>query len=105
MRDVQSGDSVLKATLIYPSTQAGDGIKLARLLVEEKALGDLVEVEVPRTVQLDAPVVTKERRPVHRDRLRVLSRPVDRAVTRPGPPATRPPTRTPDDSLERSTSG
>jgi ribose transport system substrate-binding protein len=60
MRDIQSGDSVLKATVIYPSTQAADGIKLARLLVQEKNLSDLVEVEVPRVVQLYAPVVTAD---------------------------------------------
>ena len=34
MELIQSGDSVLKATVIYPSTQAADGIKLARLLVQ-----------------------------------------------------------------------
>src|SRR4051812_38607168 len=60
MRDIQADNTVLKATVIYPSTQAADGIKLARLLVQQKALGDLVEVEVPRTVQLYAPVVTKD---------------------------------------------
>jgi ribose transport system substrate-binding protein len=60
MREIQSGDSVLKATVIYPSTQAADGIKLARLLVQQKAMSDLVEVEVPRTVQLYAPVVTAD---------------------------------------------
>jgi ribose transport system substrate-binding protein len=60
MREIQSGDSVLKATVIYPSTQAADGIKLARLLVQEKAMSDLVEVEVPRKVQLYAPVVTAD---------------------------------------------
>jgi ribose transport system substrate-binding protein len=60
MREIQSGDSVLKATVIYPSTQAADGIKLARLLVQGKSMSDLVEVEVPRTVQLYAPVVTAE---------------------------------------------
>lgn len=60
MREIESGDSVLKATVIYPSTQAADGIKLARLLVQDKAMSDLVEVTVPRTIQLDAPVVTKE---------------------------------------------
>ena len=57
---IQSGDSVLKATVIYPSTQAADGIKLARLLVQEKSMSDLVEVEVPRVVQLYAPVVTAD---------------------------------------------
>ena len=60
MRDIQAGNTVLKATVIYPSTQGADGIQLARLLAQEKAMGDLVEVEVPRTVQLYAPVVTKD---------------------------------------------
>jgi ribose transport system substrate-binding protein len=60
MEAIQSGDSVLQATVIYPSTQAADGIKLARLLVQNKAMSDLVEVEVPRTVQLYAPVVTAD---------------------------------------------
>ena len=60
MREIQSGDSVLKATVIYPSTQGADGIKLARLIAQQKAMSDLVEVEVPRTVQLFAPVVTEE---------------------------------------------
>jgi ribose transport system substrate-binding protein len=35
-------------------------VKLARLLVQQKAMGDLVEVEVPRLVQLYAPVVTAD---------------------------------------------
>ena len=60
MRDIKSGKGVLKATVIYPSTQGADAIKLARLLVQQKAMGDLVEVGVPRTVQLFAPVVTKD---------------------------------------------
>jgi ribose transport system substrate-binding protein len=60
MEAIKSGDSVLKATVIYPSTQAADGVKLARLLVQGKSMSDLVEVEVPRTVQLYAPVVTAD---------------------------------------------
>ena len=60
MREIQSGKSVLKATVIYPSTQAADGIRLARLLVQKKAMSDLVESEVPRKIQLNAPVVTKD---------------------------------------------
>ena len=60
MEAIKSDDSVLKATVIYPSTQAADGVRLARLLVQQKALDDLVEVQVPRTVQLYAPVVTKD---------------------------------------------
>ena len=55
MRAIQADNSVLKATVIYPSTQGADGVKLARLLVQGKAMSDLVEVEVPRTVQLYAP--------------------------------------------------
>jgi ribose transport system substrate-binding protein len=60
MESIKADDTVLKATVVYPSTQAADGIKLARLLVQGKSMSDLVEVEVPRTVQLFAPVVTKE---------------------------------------------
>ena len=60
MRAIQEDNSVLKATVIYPSTQGADGVKLARLLVQDKALSDLVEIEVPRVVQLYAPVVTSE---------------------------------------------
>ena len=60
MRAIQEDNGVLKATVIYPSTQGADGVKLARLLVQGKAMSDLVEVEVPRTVQLYAPVVTSD---------------------------------------------
>ena len=60
MEAIKADNSVLKATVIYPSTQAADGVRLARLLVQAKAMSDLVEVQVPRTVQLYAPVVTKD---------------------------------------------
>ena len=60
MREIDSGSGVLKATVIYPSTQAADGIRLARLLVQDKALSDLVEIEVPSRIVLNAPVVTKD---------------------------------------------
>jgi ribose transport system substrate-binding protein len=60
MRDIEADNTVLKATVIYPSTQAADGIRLARLLVQGESMGDLVEVEVPREIKLYAPVVTKE---------------------------------------------
>ncbi|HSP60134.1 MAG TPA: substrate-binding domain-containing protein [Ornithinimicrobium sp.] len=60
MREIQSGDSVVEATVIYPSTQAADGIRLARLVAQEKGMSDLVESEVPRMVQLYAPVVTAD---------------------------------------------
>lgn len=60
MRDIKADSSVVKATVVYPSTQAADGIRLARLLVQGKSLTDLVEVEVPRKITLFAPVVTKD---------------------------------------------
>ena len=60
MREIQSGTSVLKATVIYPSTQAADGIRLARLIAQGKSLSDLVEIEVPNRIVLNAPVVTAE---------------------------------------------
>ncbi|MCL3818039.1 substrate-binding domain-containing protein [Aeromicrobium wangtongii] len=60
MRDIKADNTVLKATVIYPSTQAADGIKLARLLAQGKSMSDLAEIEVPRQLKLSAPVVTKE---------------------------------------------
>jgi ribose transport system substrate-binding protein len=60
MRSIKAGDSVLEATVIYPSTQAADGVRLARLLGQKKALSDLVENEIPRQIVLNAPVVTKD---------------------------------------------
>lgn len=59
MRDIQADNTVLKATVIYPSTQGANGIALARMIVQGKALSDLVEMEAPRKVMLYAPVVTK----------------------------------------------
>ena len=39
---------------------ATHGVRLARLISQNKSMGDLVSVSVPRTVQLYAPVVTKD---------------------------------------------
>ena len=60
MELIKADDSVVKATTIYPHTQAADGVRLARLLAQGRALSDLVELEVPRQIMLYAPVVTKE---------------------------------------------
>lgn len=60
MELIQSGDSVVEATVIYPSTQAADGIKLARLVAQNKNMSDLASAGVPRTTQLYAPVVTAD---------------------------------------------
>jgi len=60
MEAIKSGEGVLKATVIYPSTQAADGVRLARLVVQEKSLSDIVELEVPSRIVLNAPVVTSD---------------------------------------------
>lgn len=60
MESIQADDTVLKATIVYPSTQAADGIAMARLIAQGKTVGDLVTPSVPNRVVLDAPVVTKD---------------------------------------------
>ncbi|MCP2253897.1 monosaccharide ABC transporter substrate-binding protein, CUT2 family (TC 3.A.1.2.-) [Prauserella aidingensis] len=58
MRWIQQGE--MEATVLYPPTQAADGVRLARLLAQDKGMSDLVQREVPRRIVLNAPVVTKE---------------------------------------------
>ena len=53
-------DGSMEATVLYPPTQAADGIKLARLIAQDKGLSDLVQVEVPKRIVLNAPVVTAD---------------------------------------------
>ena len=56
----------MEATVIYPPTQAADGIRLARLLVQHKGMSDLVQVEVPDAGRARRPRGDQgERRPVH----------------------------------------
>ena len=58
MRWIQDGE--MEATVLYPPTQAADGIRLARLIAQDKGMSDLVQVEVPRRIVLNAPVVTAD---------------------------------------------
>ena len=60
MRSIKDDNTVLKATVIYPSTQAASGLELARLIVLEKGLGDIEELEVPKSFTLYSAVVTKD---------------------------------------------
>ena len=60
MEAIEADDTVLKATVIYPSTQAADGIALARLIAQGKTMSDLITPSVPNRIVLDAPVVTKD---------------------------------------------
>ena len=58
MEWIQDGE--MEASVLYPPTQAGDGIKLARLIAQGKGMSDLVQVEVPVRIVLNAPVVTQD---------------------------------------------
>jgi ribose transport system substrate-binding protein len=60
MEAIKAGNTVLEATVIYPSTQAADGISLARLLAQNKNMGDLASAGIPNRIVLNAPVVTKD---------------------------------------------
>lgn len=60
MESIEAGDSVLQATVIYPSTQAADGVALARLIAQGKTMGDLITPGIPNRIVLEAPVVTKD---------------------------------------------
>ena len=60
MEEISNPDSVVEATIIYPYTQAADGITLARSLVKGESLTELESQGVPRRIVLDAPVVTEE---------------------------------------------
>ncbi len=53
-------DGEMEATVLYPPTQAADGVKLARLIAQDKGLSDLVQVEVPKRIVLNAPVVNAD---------------------------------------------
>ncbi len=58
MRWIQDGE--MEATVLYPPTQAADGIRLARLIAQQNGMSDLVQPEVPRRIVLNAPVVTAD---------------------------------------------
>src|SRR5690606_36251600 len=57
---IKAGGIPMEATVIYPSTQAADGIALARMLAKGEVMDDLITPSVPSRIVLDAPVVTAE---------------------------------------------
>ncbi|HLT67939.1 MAG TPA: substrate-binding domain-containing protein [Microbacterium sp.] len=57
---IKAGGTPMEATVIYPSTQAADGIALARMLAKGEVMDDLITPSVPSRIVLDAPVVTAE---------------------------------------------
>jgi ribose transport system substrate-binding protein len=60
MEAIKRDDGVLKATVLYPPTMSASAIRLARLLGQNKGMGDLTEQAIPASVTLFSPVVTKD---------------------------------------------
>ncbi|MEO3870361.1 ABC transporter substrate-binding protein [Nonomuraea sp. B12E4] len=60
MREIQSGSSVLQATVTYSPTMASSAIKLARLIAQGKGMSDLVENQVPQSITLASETITKD---------------------------------------------
>ncbi|MEU9403642.1 substrate-binding domain-containing protein [Streptomyces sp. SID4985] len=56
---IKRGDSVLKATVLYPPTMAASAIDLARALGQNKGIGGLAEFEIPASLTLYSAVVDK----------------------------------------------
>ena len=89
MEAIEAGDTVLEATVIYPSTQAADGVALARLIAQGKTMSDLDHARHPEPDRARRSRRDEgQRRPVHRPRVRVdtrSSRGVRRHDGRPAP--------------------
>lgn len=60
MQAIQADNSVLKATVLYPTTMAASAIRLARLIGQTKSMADLAEKEIPTSITLFSAVVTKD---------------------------------------------
>ncbi|MFF0016266.1 substrate-binding domain-containing protein [Streptomyces sp. NPDC005374] len=60
MDAIKAGNSVLKATVLYPPTMAASAIDLARALGQGKGIGGLAEFEIPSSLTLYSAVVTKD---------------------------------------------
>ncbi|AGI86794.1 substrate-binding domain-containing protein [Streptomyces albidoflavus] len=60
MEAIQSDNSVLKATVLYPPTMAASAIDLARALGQGKGVSGLAEHEIPTSLTLYSAVVTKD---------------------------------------------
>ncbi|GAA0412965.1 substrate-binding domain-containing protein [Microbispora corallina] len=60
MREIQSGSSVLQATVTYSPTMAASAIRLARLIAQNKGMSDLMENEVPQSITLASETITKD---------------------------------------------
>jgi ribose transport system substrate-binding protein len=59
MKLIKADNSVIKATVTYPPSMASSAINLARLLVNNRGMRDLVEPDVPASITLSSATVTK----------------------------------------------
>lgn len=60
MDEIKAGNSVIKATVVYPSNMAASAVKIARLIAQGKGMSDLIGQDVPTSVTLFSATVTKE---------------------------------------------
>ncbi|MEV8567761.1 substrate-binding domain-containing protein [Streptomyces sp. NPDC051322] len=60
MQEIKTGSSVLKATVVYPSNMSASAIRIARLIAQKKAMGDLVGQDLPSSITLFSAIVTKD---------------------------------------------
>ncbi|GAB3965873.1 substrate-binding domain-containing protein [Streptomyces sparsus] len=60
MEAIKAGNSVLRATVLYPPTMAASAIDLARALAQGKGVSGLSEFEIPASLTLYSAVVTKD---------------------------------------------
>lgn len=60
MDTIKKGDTPLKATVTYSPTMASSAVAIARLVAQGRGMGDLAELQVPKTIVLASETVTKE---------------------------------------------
>ncbi|WP_432109899.1 substrate-binding domain-containing protein [Streptomyces sp. AA1529] len=60
MQAIKDGDSVIRATVLYPPTMAASAIDLARALGQGKGIAGMAEYEIPAQVTLYSAVVTEK---------------------------------------------
>ncbi|MFI9028287.1 substrate-binding domain-containing protein [Streptomyces sp. NPDC053560] len=60
MDTIKAGNSVLKATVLYPPTMSASAIDLARALGQGKGVSGMAELEIPASITLYSAVVTKD---------------------------------------------
>jgi ribose transport system substrate-binding protein len=60
MQLIKADSGVLKATVTYSPSMSSSAIRIARLIGQNKGMGDLVEQEVPKSITLASATITKE---------------------------------------------